>query len=760
MPQPLPDLIAITPFERPDPALALAACAAGALGVLDVGRDLAAIPGALRRLAVLPEGRAGVRVPQGIALDPTLLPAAVGTVIVVAGDPLAPWHGRRVLVEVSSLAEAQAAVAAGAAGLIAKGHEAGGRVGEATSFVLLQALVAAVDVPVWVQGGVGLHTATACIAGGAAGIVLDAQLALLRESTLPAPIRAALAAMDGSETTVVAGHRVFTRPDLPVRELAAEADVRALLGGCDLQTQLLPAGQDAAFAQSFAQRFRTVGGVVRGLRAAIAHDLHAARRQHALAAGAPLAREHRLRYPIFQGPMTRVSDGAAFAGAVAEAGGLPFLALALMRGPEVEAVLTQTAQRLAGRTWGVGILGFVPAELRDEQLEVVRRIKPPVALIAGGRPAQARPLEDLGIATYLHVPSPGLLDLFLKHGARRFVFEGAECGGHVGPRTSFVLWEQQIARLLAHPAPAELEVVFAGGIHDGRSAAMVAAMAAPLVERGARIGVLMGTAYLFTREAVADGAIEPAFQQAAIECRETVLLETAPGHATRCVDTEYVQRFRAERLRLQRAGVPAQAMWQQLEELNLGRLRIAAKGLRREGDALVRVDADAQKREGMVMLGQVAALRGDVTSIAALHADVADGSVAQLADLSVAGEAFAPVPQADIAIVGMATILPGAPDLDSFWANIVNGVNSIREVPAERWRAEEFFDPKSLNGEMTPSKWGGFLDPYPFDPLTYGIPPTSLAAIEPVQLLALEVAARRSPTRVTATGRSIARTRR
>ncbi len=125
-----------------------------------------------------------------------------------------------------------------------------------------------------------------------------------------------------------------------------------------------------------------------------------------------------------------------------------------MRGAEVEALLAETAQRLAGRTWGVGILGFVPAELRDEQLDVVRRIKPPVALIAGGRPAQARPLEDLGIATFLHVPSPGLLDLFLKEGARRFVFEGRECGGHVGPRSSFALWEPQIARLLAHPAPA------------------------------------------------------------------------------------------------------------------------------------------------------------------------------------------------------------------------------------------------------------------------------------------------------------------
>jgi hypothetical protein len=58
--------------------------------------------------------------------------------------------------------------------------------------------------------------------------------------------------------------------------------------------------------------------------------------------------------------MTRVSDRAAFAARVAEEGGLPFLALALMRAPEVEALLAETRQRLGDRPWGVGILGFVP----------------------------------------------------------------------------------------------------------------------------------------------------------------------------------------------------------------------------------------------------------------------------------------------------------------------------------------------------------------------------------------------------------------
>ncbi len=178
--------------------------------------------------------------------------------------------------------------------------------------------------------------------------------------------------------------------------------------------------------------------------------------------------------------MTRVSDRAAFAASVAEGGALPVPRPGPHAGPEVRDLLTETAERLGDRPWGVGILGFVPPEVREAQLEVVHDVAPPVALIAGGRPSQARPLEDAGIATYLHVPSPGLLDRFLKDGARRFVFEGRECGGHVGPRSSFSLWDAQVERLLADDDPSSLHVLLrrrhprrplgGHGRHRGRAA--------------------------------------------------------------------------------------------------------------------------------------------------------------------------------------------------------------------------------------------------------------------------------------------------
>jgi hypothetical protein len=101
-------------------------------------------------------------------------------------------------------------------------------VGEESAFVLFQRLAREARLPVWVQGGIGLHTTAACAAGGAAGIVLDGQLALLRESTLPAPVRDIVRAMDGSETRLLGGHRVFTRPDLSLPDIAGDSTLSVL----------------------------------------------------------------------------------------------------------------------------------------------------------------------------------------------------------------------------------------------------------------------------------------------------------------------------------------------------------------------------------------------------------------------------------------------------------------------------------------------------------------------------------------------------
>ncbi|MEU6153461.1 SDR family NAD(P)-dependent oxidoreductase [Actinosynnema sp. NPDC047251] len=742
-------VIAVNPVHHPAPRLTATAARAGGLGVLELSTsDPRAAADALDRAARWTAGRFGVRVRPGCAVPD--LPDAADTVLLA--DPArtaADFPGRRVLVEVVDLAEARAAVAAGAAGLVVRGREAGGRVGGLSTFVLLQQVLAAVSIPVWAAGGIGPHTAAAAVAGGAAGVVLDTQLALFADAGLPAELTAALDGLDGSETVVHQGYRVLRRRGPGAPALPADGIAERL--GPDLRTQYQPVGQDVALAAAFARRWRDAGAAVRGVRdavlAALADDVAA----RVLAPGSTGARRLGTALPVVQGPMTRVSDSPGFAAAVADDGGLPFLALALSGPEQTRDLLTGTRDALGDRPWGVGVLGFAAEDVRAAQLAVVKEVRPTHAIIAGGRPAQAADLEASGVSAFLHVPSPGLLRQFLAAGARKFVFEGAECGGHVGPRHSFPLWESQVDVLLEHLAGGageDLTVLFAGGVHDERSAAMVAALAAPLARAGVGVGVLMGTAYLFTEEAVGTGAIGPVFQRHVVAADRTDLLETAPGHATRCVRSGFTEDFTALRDDLRGAGVPEREAWDRLERFNVGRLRVASKGIERVGDDLRPVPAERQAAEGMFMAGDVSVLRHDVTTIAGLHESVGAGASRWLADRLAAlrADLVEPVTEPEpaplrVAVIGMACVFPGASGLDSFWANVLSGADSVTEVPAQRWDAELYYDPDGT-GERTPSRWGGFLPRIPFDPLAYGIPPASLGAIEPVQLLALEMSRR------------------
>jgi NAD(P)H-dependent flavin oxidoreductase YrpB (nitropropane dioxygenase family) len=700
------------------------------------------------------------------------LPEEIAFVIIIAGesanyaDLTSAAGARRCLLEVTSSTQAAGARESGFSALIAKGHEAGGYVGEESTFVLLQRLLAEHHLPVWAMGGIGLHSAAACFAGGAAGVVLDSQVLLAPESSIPAPVRAALSRPDGGETICLGQEigplfRVYRQPGgKAIRDLEAleqrlngpqareewRRAIESAAGWGSPDSSVWPLGQDAAFARSLVDRFDNVAGILDAMHEAVREHARLAVEIQPLAPGSALAVSHGTEYPILQGPMTRVSDKAAFANFVAKEGGLPFLALALLRGPQVRELLEETSRLLGALPWGVGILGFVPAELREEQLAVVREYRPPFAIIAGGRPDQAHSLEQLGIKSYLHVPTPNLLRGFVEDGSRRFIFEGRECGGHVGPKTSFVLWDSMLEELLAlteRGVPAqELHIVFAGGIHDARSAAMVAALAAPLAAKGARIGVLMGTAYLFTEEAVQGGAIVEEFQKQAVECRQTVLLHSGPGHSTRCAETPFFDAFRSTRRELLAAGKSIEEVKSALEDLNLGRLRIASKGLVRQGDALAEVARQEQLEQGMYMIGQVAALRSGVSKIRDVHAAVSAGSVSVLDALPMAEDARAKnlrsVPRpCDVAIVGMSCLLPGAPNIETFWSNVLSGADAITDVPGDRFDLDTYFSADKKARDSVYSRKGGFVADVPFDPMRYGIPPNSLASIDPLQLLML-----------------------
>ncbi|MDR3415074.1 MAG: beta-ketoacyl synthase N-terminal-like domain-containing protein, partial [Nevskia sp.] len=775
------DVLGLTPADAEHPGIAAALARAGGIGLLDLEfcRNPAQAAANFRRLLDATDARIGLRLTlAGADLAERLLGLAADRplTLIFAGDAdaqaqasarLSPAAAHVVLAEITDAAAVDS-LAYPHHGLVAKGHEAGGWVGTDTSYILLQKLAGRATLPVYLHGGVGVHSAAAGRILGSAGVVLDDQLLLLAESPLPDTVQTELARLNGAETRLFgelldSPCRIYSRPGAAVLKTADEehraaesgalplAEWRATLNariGCNgAADQLLPLGQGIGVAAIYRRQFRSVGRLVQAIRKSSLRQIESAGQLGFMAPGGPLAASHGTRFPLAQGPMTRVSDNAEFAYQVSLHGGLPFLALALMRGPQVLEMLQQTQAKMGKLPWGVGMLGFVPHSLREEQCAAIWQCKPTYALIAGGRPDQAAEFEKRGIPTYIHAPAPALLKMYIEQGARRFVFEGRECGGHIGPLASFPLWEQMTEMLLAEVKPGtegEYHLLFAGGLHDARSGAMLAALTAPLAERGMKVGGLMGTAYLFTREIVESGAVVSGFQEQALECRRTVNLESGPGHATRCADTPFAHDFYEQRRQLLREGRTSDEIRETLEDLNLGRLRIASKGVNRDATGgIVTVEAPQQLADGMYMIGQVATLRDRVLTIEQLHHEVTEGGNDLLRQYSARRtarvEAATP---SDIAIVGVGTLLPKAHEPEQYWHNILDQVCVLGEVPQSRWDWKLYFDADRRARDKVYSRWGGFLDEVAFDPISYGIPPKSMKVIDPMQLLTLEVTRR------------------
>ena len=75
-----------------------------------------------------------------------------------------------------------------------------------------------------------------------------------------------------------------------------------------------------------------------------------------------------------------------------------------------------------------------------------------------------------------------------------------------------------------------------------------------------------------------------------------------------------------------------------------------------------------------------------------------------------------------IAIVGVGTILPDAPDVAAFWHNLEHGRYSISDVDAERWDPDLYYDPDPKAPERTYSKIGGWVRDWEWAPLEWHLP--------------------------------------
>ncbi|WP_339301032.1 SDR family NAD(P)-dependent oxidoreductase [Paenibacillus sp. FSL R5-0623] len=93
----------------------------------------------------------------------------------------------------------------------------------------------------------------------------------------------------------------------------------------------------------------------------------------------------------------------------------------------------------------------------------------------------------------------------------------------------------------------------------------------------------------------------------------------------------------------------------------------------------------------------------------------------------------------DIAIIGMAGRYPGARNIGEFWHNLRSGMDSITEIPSERWDHGQVYNPEPGIPGKTYGRWGGFLDGVDeFDPLFFKVSPREAETMDPQERLFLQ----------------------
>jgi len=292
----------LPPSHSGDLDLLVAAGKAGELGILRASASPGLVKNQIRRMSEPLGTRFGVQVTLRSLEATVAAMESLGNrvdLILISGELSAQElagcvgtlrrHCTRIFREAVSEDEAEAALKAGVDGVVAKGNEAGGRVGSETLFVLLQRLCSRFPIPVWAFGGIGPHVAAACRAAGAQGIVLQDEVTLAEECWTPEPLRSRLAAMDGTETLCLGEslnyrYRVHRQEGAEwIRELQQmesrgadrEIFVRRLeeISETIAEPGLYPMGQGIAFAARLAARHRNLAGILRAYRSQAADNL-------------------------------------------------------------------------------------------------------------------------------------------------------------------------------------------------------------------------------------------------------------------------------------------------------------------------------------------------------------------------------------------------------------------------------------------------------------------------------------------------------
>jgi acyl transferase domain-containing protein/NAD(P)H-dependent flavin oxidoreductase YrpB (nitropropane dioxygenase family)/NAD(P)-dependent dehydrogenase (short-subunit alcohol dehydrogenase family)/4'-phosphopantetheinyl transferase EntD/acyl carrier protein len=678
-------------------------------------------------------------------------------------------------VDVNGSREAVVAHKAGADFLVASGSEASGLASSKTGLVLMQEILGATPLPLVVRASLGPLGVAGAMAAGCAGAILDSELLLTGESPLSQRQKNALFACTPFDTAVVGlssdrSYRMLTRggassfdsiskeersialggsPDREKAERLMSLARPFLLEGFSENAANPPVGQGIAFATLFAREKLGVRALLERYHEEILKSVSAMKRSFPFKAGSKLAKFHGVTLPLVQGPMALVTDNPGLAKEVSRRGGLPFVATTGL-GPEESAKLMRDTRAALGegKTFGAGIVRFAKPERMEEQVEAVVSAQPDFVTIAGGDPDVARKIEERGIPVYLHAPSPVHAAEFIDRGVRGLIFEGHEAGGHVGALSSLVLWELGITEILNRndEIVKDMRVLLAGGIATAAGSLVAGAMSARLVERGAAVGLQLGTAYLMTEEAVTTGAIPQKYLSAVVDGRGTLVTGRSINLPSRWLDTPAINKLIENEYNLQQGDVPLSERKKLVERAGREMMTKALEG-RGVGQKPDKAPSANDNVAPAYSCGQIISAVGEPLTIGSLHRELtitaerlSRGCPVPKPLSEAAGDDTGPEP---IAIVGLGCIFPGATGHEEYWRNIIDKKSAIREVPKERWDPALYYDPAPGSAgasDKTYSKIGAFVEGFKKDPMKFRIPPTSAPCIDRIQFMALETA--------------------
>jgi nitronate monooxygenase len=272
----------------------------------------------------------------------------------------------------------------------------------------------------------------------------------------------------------------------------------------------------------------------------------------------PLSLEH----PIVQAPMGGGPSTPALAAAVAEAGGLGFLA-AGYRTPDAVRADIEAVRELTSRPFGVNV--FAPpgdvgdpaaverfaATLRGEaerygapvgearhdddgwaaKLALIAELRVPVVSFTFGCPSAdvVDSLHAAGVAVWMTVTTPAEARTAAAMGADALVVQGIEAGGHRGGIDDAAPGEIGLLALLQLVSAAvDVPMVATGGIATGRAVAAVLALGATAAQ--------LGTAFMLCPEA----ATVPSHRRAIEGDGDTALTRAFTGRSARGIANRWM----------------------------------------------------------------------------------------------------------------------------------------------------------------------------------------------------------------------------